>query len=275
MALVLPCASPHRRLLRVDAAERSQGRDARDRNEQEQSRHGGDEEQTGLRSHVLQRSRRHARRKYPLLGIEVVAGFGRNHIMNKLICCFAIVLAGCHGVHRPLQVYYPPASQPAGGFEPNPAPESTPVTVAAASLPLPEAKRPEIERRKNIDEAIADVQGRLEDAYFAYDRYEPSAEAVATLRRDAELLCTILAELPDLKVTLEGHCDERGSAEYNLALGDRRARRAAEILQQYCISPQAVEIVSYGKEAPQCLEANESCLQKNRRAHISLRKVAL
>ena len=194
--------------------------------------------------------------------------------MNKLICCFAIVLAGCHGVHRLPQVYYPPASQPAGGFEPHPAPALTPVTVAAAGLPLPETKRPETVRRKNIDEALADVQGKLEDVYFAYDRSELSAEAIATLRRDAELLCAILAEFPDLKVTLEGHCDERGSAEYNLALGDRRARRAAEIMQQYCISPQAVEIVSYGKEAPQCLEENESCWQKNRRAHISLRKGA-
>jgi peptidoglycan-associated lipoprotein len=119
---------------------------------------------------------------------------------------------------------------------------------------------------------LAEVNGALEDAYFAYDHSDLSAEALTALRRDAKLLCAILAEFPGLNITLEGHCDERGSAEYNLALGDRRARRAEDVLREYGVPEGAVEIVSYGKEAPQCGEANESCWRKNRRAHMSVRR---
>ncbi|HJZ96001.1 MAG TPA: OmpA family protein, partial [Candidatus Solibacter sp.] len=109
-------------------------------------------------------------------------------------------------------------------------------------------------------------------AFFAYDRSELSLEALAALRKDAGLLCAILADFPGVRIVLEGHCDERGSAEYNVALGDRRARRANEVLREFGVPDSAVEIVSYGKEAPQCVEATEECRQKNRRAHLSVRQ---
>jgi peptidoglycan-associated lipoprotein len=192
--------------------------------------------------------------------------------MKRLIWCFAIVLAGCGGRrHQYPDFYYPPAPQHTDGFDPgniSPPEQAGPV---AAKLPV-DGKLPPPKRARGVDEAVDEANGALEDAYFAYDRSELSSDAIATLRRDAALLCAILAEFPGLKVTLEGHCDERGSAEYNLALGDRRARRAEEVLREYGVPVQAVEIVSYGKEAPQCLEATESCRQKNRRAHLSVRR---
>ncbi len=68
---------------------------------------------------------------------------------------------------------------------------------------------------------------------------------------------------------IEGHCDERGSAEYNLALGDRRANSAKEFLQELGVPADRLSVISYGKERPQCTEHNEECWQKNRRVHFT------
>jgi peptidoglycan-associated lipoprotein len=119
---------------------------------------------------------------------------------------------------------------------------------------------------------IVTANSALKDAYFPYDRSEISPDALAALERDASLLCAILAEFPGLKVIIEGHCDERGSAEYNLALGDRRARSAEEILRANGVPAGAAQVVSYGKEAPQCTEPQEACYQRNRRAHLSVKR---
>jgi len=70
-------------------------------------------------------------------------------------------------------------------------------------------------------------------------------------------------------VIVEGHCDERGSAEYNLALGDRRATAAKDFLVQLGVPADRLKTISYGKERPQCTEENEQCWQRNRRAHLS------
>jgi peptidoglycan-associated lipoprotein len=82
----------------------------------------------------------------------------------------------------------------------------------------------------------------------------------------------LLREFPSVQVFLEGHCDERGSAEYNLGLGDRRARRAAEVLVQFGLPPKRLQTVSYGNEAPQCSQSTESCWRLNRRAHLVIRR---
>ena len=76
-------------------------------------------------------------------------------------------------------------------------------------------------------------------------------------------------DMPDAVVKVEGNCDERGSAEYNLGLGDRRAGAAKEYLVQLGISADKIKTVSYGKERPQCSEASEACYQKNRRVHFA------
>jgi peptidoglycan-associated lipoprotein len=98
-------------------------------------------------------------------------------------------------------------------------------------------------------------------------QFELSTEAANSLRRDADLLHTILRDLPQLRVNVEGHCDERGSPEYNLGLGDRRTRRAITFLAQFGLPAANFAPVSYGKEA-QCTESNESCWSRNRRVHF-------
>jgi peptidoglycan-associated lipoprotein len=79
----------------------------------------------------------------------------------------------------------------------------------------------------------------------------------------------LFSEFASASVLVEGHCDERGSAEYNLGLGDRRATAAKEFLVQLGISADKLRTISYGKERPQCTESSEDCWQRNRRAHFS------
>lgn len=107
------------------------------------------------------------------------------------------------------------------------------------------------------------------DAYFDYDSSDIREDARNALTRDSDALKKILQDFPGAALVVEGHCDERGSAEYNLGLGDRRAAAAKEFLQQLGIPPDKLKTISYGKERPQCAESNEACWQKNRRAHFA------
>jgi peptidoglycan-associated lipoprotein len=109
---------------------------------------------------------------------------------------------------------------------------------------------------------------RIEDAYFDYDKASLRPDAVKALQADSTELRDILKDYPDYKLTIEGHADERGSAEYNVALGDRRAAAAKAYLVQVGIPSGQLNIISYGKERPVCQDANEDCWQKNRRIHI-------
>jgi peptidoglycan-associated lipoprotein len=109
----------------------------------------------------------------------------------------------------------------------------------------------------------------VQDVYFDYDKSDVSGEARDVLTRDAAAIKSIIADFPNASVVVEGHCDERGSAEYNLGLGDRRASSAKDFLVQLGVPADRLKTISYGKERPQCTESNESCWQKNRRAHFS------
>ncbi len=111
--------------------------------------------------------------------------------------------------------------------------------------------------------------GAVQDAYFDYDRSDIRSDAQAALQQDASALKSILADFPNATIVVEGHCDDRGSAEYNLGLGDRRATAAKDFLVQLGVPADRLKTISYGKERPQCTEENESCWQKNRRAHFS------
>jgi len=109
----------------------------------------------------------------------------------------------------------------------------------------------------------------VQDAFFDYDKSEIRGDARDTLSRDAAALKSILSDFPNATIMVEGHCDERGSAEYNLGLGDRRASSAQEFLVQLGLPADRLKTISYGKERPQCTESNESCWQKNRRVHFA------
>jgi peptidoglycan-associated lipoprotein len=104
----------------------------------------------------------------------------------------------------------------------------------------------------------------VQDAYFDLDRADIRNDARTALSQTAQFL----RSYPQLKVTLQGHCDERGSTEYNLALGDRRAQAAKDFIVSLGVAADRVQTVSYGKERPFCTEHTEECWQQNRRAHF-------
>jgi peptidoglycan-associated lipoprotein len=113
------------------------------------------------------------------------------------------------------------------------------------------------------------VNRTLSDAYFDYDKDDIRSDAEATLRSNADALKRIFSEHSDARVVIEGHCDERGTSEYNLALGDRRASTARDFILNLGVPAGRITTISYGKERQQCSDANESCWQRNRRAHFS------
>jgi len=133
------------------------------------------------------------------------------------------------------------------------------VTTPPPPPPPPEPAKP------SLDQRLAEVQ----DVYFDYDKSEVREDGRATLQKNADAIKAILADFPSAVITLEGHCDERGSAEYNLGLGDRRATSAKEFLSQVGLPADRLKTISYGKERPGCTESNEACWAKNRRVHFA------
>jgi peptidoglycan-associated lipoprotein len=114
------------------------------------------------------------------------------------------------------------------------------------------------------------VLSDLRDALFDYDSNNIRDDARAALTADADALKRIFADFPTATIVVEGHCDERGSAEYNLGLGDRRSTAARDFLAQLGVPADRLKTISYGKERPVCTESDESCWQRNRRAHFSV-----
>jgi peptidoglycan-associated lipoprotein len=114
------------------------------------------------------------------------------------------------------------------------------------------------------DVAEINARGYLKDAFFDYDKADLRDDARSALSTDAEWL----KRYRSVQFLIEGHCDERGTSEYNLALGDRRANAAKEYLVSLGVDASRVKTVSYGKERPFCSESSEDCWQQNRRAHF-------
>jgi peptidoglycan-associated lipoprotein len=134
------------------------------------------------------------------------------------------------------------------------------ITVVPAPAPPPPAQT------SSTDEQL--FSQNVKDVFYDYDAYDISSQYEQVLRQDAQFL----QQHPNMKFTIEGHCDERGSTEYNLALGDNRATAAKQALVQLGISPDRIRTISYGKEKPFCSESNEQCWQQNRRAHFVYQK---
>jgi peptidoglycan-associated lipoprotein len=111
---------------------------------------------------------------------------------------------------------------------------------------------------------------RIRDVYFDYDAAGLRPEMEQVLIENGRLLMDLFANYPDGTVLIEGHCDERGTNEYNLALGDRRAQSTKDFLAAQGVPAERMRTVSLGEERPQCFEAEESCWSRNRRAHFTL-----
>jgi peptidoglycan-associated lipoprotein len=179
------------------------------------------------------------------------------------------LLLACSHPHRPLAAMLPPA--PIRDLPPAPPTQPEP-TVASKASPAttPERSNPTVAATPKP--ALSDLLSRmLRDAYFDYDRHDLRPDARTVLESNRTALQAILQDYPGQVLTIEGHCDERGLAEYNLALGDARAQAAREYLVRLGVPGDQLKPVSYGKERPVCTDANEDCWQKNRRAHVSER----
>jgi peptidoglycan-associated lipoprotein len=173
-----------------------------------------------------------------------------------------VLLAACH---KQVAAVHPAPVQPQpvvakAAPPPAPAPSSTVRVAESKTFNTPsDATKAQIQ----------DLLNRIQDAYFDYNKKAIRPDAETTLQADAKTLREILAQYPHYKLTVEGFCDERGSDEYNLALGDARAKNAREFLATLGLPDSQLKVVSFGKERPVCTEHTETCWQKNRRAHIT------
>jgi peptidoglycan-associated lipoprotein len=147
-----------------------------------------------------------------------------------------------------------------------PGGSNTATATVNVSAPPPPPPPVQEAAKVSLPERIA---SEVLDAYFDYDKTDVRSDARDVLSRDGAALKSILSDFPNASIVIEGHCDERGSAEYNLGLGDRRASAAKEFLQGLGVPADRLKTISYGKERPQCTEQNESCWQKNRRVHFA------
>jgi peptidoglycan-associated lipoprotein len=135
------------------------------------------------------------------------------------------------------------------------------LTVTPPPPPPPPAAAPTV-----TDE---DLFGQnVKDVYFDYDKADIRGDQQSSLQADA----AFLSQHANINFTIEGHCDERGSTDYNLALGDKRASAVKDALTSAGVSASRIKTISYGKEKPFCTESNEACWQQNRRGHLAYQK---
>jgi peptidoglycan-associated lipoprotein len=178
-----------------------------------------------------------------------------NQSLKAIATAFILTLAltGCHHAVTTAKAPPPPPEQPAA---PAAVPAEQPATAPAPVV----AKKPEL-----TDEQL--FAQNVKDIFFNYDNADVRGDEQQIVSTDA----AFLAGHPALKVTIEGHCDERGSDEYNLTLGESRADKVRNGLVREGISADRIKVMSLGKERPFCSTAeNDACWQQNRRAHFVL-----
>ena len=181
-----------------------------------------------------------------------------------------ILLNGCS--HTPKPVAAAPPSPPPVQQVTAPKSDGSPVRTASGQqqatqvVPIDRSNDGITSKEKaQLDSSLA----KLEDALFDYDKSTIRADALKVLESDVTVIRTTLTKYASEKVTLEGHADQRGSYEYNLALGDARAKSVKEFLVNLGVPSGQLTAVSYGKERPMCSDENEDCWQKNRRVHLT------
>lgn len=187
-------------------------------------------------------------------------------IAGMMISALSVGSIGCKKKTPVAAVPKPPApvqqdAKPApAATSSRPAPVERRETAAAPTSRMPDAA---------TKARIQDLLDKIQDAYFDYDKHSIRPDAETALKADVKTLSDIIRQYPDYKLTVEGHADERGSDEYNVALGEARAKKALEYMASLGLPANQLKTVSYGKQKPICTEPTEDCYQKNRRAHIT------
>ena len=180
------------------------------------------------------------------------------HSRFLILSFLSIALLATPGCARRQKATTAPEAAPPVLAETTPDPEPAP---AAPAAPAAEAD-PLSGDLATVNEYLR-RQGLLGDIYFDYDRASLTDRGRDQLTRNAELL----RQHPQFLLTLEGHCDERGTPEYNLALGERRAYSVRDFLSALGVEESRLRTISYGEERPVCVDSDESCWSQNRRAH--------
>jgi peptidoglycan-associated lipoprotein len=175
-----------------------------------------------------------------------------------LSAALSIAAAGCHK-NVPAAAPAPPPPPPTAPVTPPPPPAPPRATPPPSVPALTEA---EIFARKSVDQLNAEKP--LDDVFFDLDKSSLRDDAKPALQKDADWL----KKWTSVVVMVEGHCDSRGSAEYNLGLGNRRANAVKEYMTSLGLPAGRLTVVSKGKEQPFCNDENEGCWQQNRRGHF-------
>jgi peptidoglycan-associated lipoprotein len=178
---------------------------------------------------------------------------------GAITLALAMTVTACGGKKKPAAAPPPPPAEATPTRPtPPPPPPTPPHEAPAAHVPTED----EIFASKTVDQLNAEKP--LGDAYFDLDSQTIRDDAKAALQKDSDWL----KRWSSVKVLVEGHADERGSAEYNLALTERRATAVRDYLVNLGVGTDRIQIVSKGKEAPVCTDHSESCWQQNRRGHF-------
>ena len=185
----------------------------------------------------------------------------RLRFMALMTLCGLLLAAGCARRAQPVASATPPSpvvdeAPPA----PPPAPASEPVPVPAP--PPATLTEDELFARKTLEELNSERP--LGDVFFDFDQTAIRDDSRITLQANADWL----RRWPTTRVTIEGHCDARGTSEYNLALGERRASAVREYLVSLGVDANRLLVVSKGEESPACFDEHEVCWQQNRRGHF-------
>jgi peptidoglycan-associated lipoprotein len=182
----------------------------------------------------------------------------RIRVLGVAVVCTAILWGGCAKKASQIAQVDPPST---AAEAPPPPPPSAPASPDPAPAPPAALSEEELFARKTLDELNAERP--LGDAFFDLDQSTIREDARAVLQKNAEWM----RRWTSTRVAVEGHCDSRGTSEYNLALGERRASAVKGYLVSLGIASDRVVTVSKGKETPVCGEESESCWQQNRRGH--------
>jgi peptidoglycan-associated lipoprotein len=183
----------------------------------------------------------------------------RARYLSIIVLCIALfVMGGCRK-NVPQVAAAPPPPPAAPAPPPPPPPPPPPAPAPAPPAPISEE---EAFRRKTLDQLNAERP--LGDVFFDLDQSEIRSDARTVLQTNADWM----KKWNTTQIMLEGHADSRGSSEYNLALGTRRANSVRDYLVSLGVPATRVTVVSKGKEAPFCMDENEACWQQNRRGHF-------
>ena len=187
------------------------------------------------------------------------------HALVSAAVVLVLLATGCARRPSVTQAAAPPPTGAPVAVAPSPAPIPVPEPPRAEPpdpAPAEPAPAPVVTARPVPQEFVPDPQ--LPDIHFDFDTPALRPDATRVLRASAEWLNAHA----DRALLIEGHCDERGTEAYNLALGERRARAAMEFLVAHGVKAGRISTVSYGTERPQCSEHTEECWSSNRRAHF-------